>query len=226
MGSKEIKKLSIEALAVILISVIFLFGGKIVTSGQAHTRVQSGYSEMFSDVLPADTYQEIYPDNVYQAYDASGNPIGFVLDVTVDAAGDTTLHLLTGVTYDGAELTGIKHIHDEESPAPVSDTEIALIATQAVGNQIPVSLSAPSITDEDSDGTITMITGLHDGVYYADYQRVPDWRVEPLQKALQEDLYFIDEIGLKEHLSPTRSNGLVAMVKQMRVYALAYSTKH
>ena len=176
MGSKEIKKLSIEALAVILISVIFLFGGKIVTSGQAHTRVQSGYSEMFSDVLPADTYQEIYPDNlamyqglnhVYQAYDASGNPIGFVLDVTVDAAGDTTLHLLTGVTYDGAELTGIKHIHDEESPAPVSDTEIALIATQSVGNQIPVSLSAPSITDEDSDGTITMITGLHDGVYYA-----------------------------------------------------------
>ena len=39
------------------------------------------------------------------------------------------------------------------------------------------------------------------------------------------DLYFIEEIGLKEHLSPTRSNGLVAMVKQMRVYALAFSAK-
>ena len=46
------------------------------------------------------------------------------------------------------------------------------------------------------------------------------------QEILDADLYFIDEIGLKEHLSPTRSNGLVAMVKQMRVYALAYSTKH
>ena len=45
------------------------------------------------------------------------------------------------------------------------------------------------------------------------------------QEILDADLYFIDEIGLKEHLSPTRSNGLVAMVKQMRVYALAFSTK-
>ena len=45
------------------------------------------------------------------------------------------------------------------------------------------------------------------------------------QEILDANLYFIEEIGLKEHLSPTRSNGLVAMVKQMRVYALAFSTK-
>lgn len=42
---------------------------------------------------------------------------------------------------------------------------------------------------------------------------------------LSADLYFIDRIGLKEHLSPTRSNGLLAMVKQMRVYALAFKAK-
>jgi cysteine desulfuration protein SufE len=45
------------------------------------------------------------------------------------------------------------------------------------------------------------------------------------QEILDADLYFIDRIGLKEHLSPTRSNGLVAMVKQMRMYALAFQTK-
>ena len=45
------------------------------------------------------------------------------------------------------------------------------------------------------------------------------------QEILDTDLYFIEQIGLKEHLSPTRSNGLVAMVKQMRMYALAYRTK-
>jgi cysteine desulfuration protein SufE len=39
------------------------------------------------------------------------------------------------------------------------------------------------------------------------------------------DLYFIDKIGLKENLSPTRSNGLVSMVKQMKLYALAYQAK-
>ena len=45
------------------------------------------------------------------------------------------------------------------------------------------------------------------------------------QEILDADLYFIDEIGLKEHLSPTRSNGLLAMVKQMRMYALAFQAK-
>ena len=42
---------------------------------------------------------------------------------------------------------------------------------------------------------------------------------------LAADLYFIDRIGLKDHLSPTRSNGLLAMVKQMRMYALAFKAK-
>ena len=45
------------------------------------------------------------------------------------------------------------------------------------------------------------------------------------QEILDADLYFNEKIGLKEHLSPTRSNGLVAMVKQMRKYALAFRTK-
>jgi len=44
------------------------------------------------------------------------------------------------------------------------------------------------------------------------------------QEILDADLYFIDEIGLKEHLSPTRSNGLLAMVKQMRMYALVFNS--
>lgn len=42
---------------------------------------------------------------------------------------------------------------------------------------------------------------------------------------LESDLYFIKRIGLTEHLSPTRSNGLVAMVKQMRLYALAFKSR-
>ena len=45
------------------------------------------------------------------------------------------------------------------------------------------------------------------------------------KEILDAELYFIDEIGLKEHLSPPRSNGLLAMIKQMRSYALAFSVK-
>ena len=43
------------------------------------------------------------------------------------------------------------------------------------------------------------------------------------QELLENELHFIDDIGLKQHLSPTRSNGLLAMVKQIRLYAVAYS---
>ena len=42
------------------------------------------------------------------------------------------------------------------------------------------------------------------------------------QEIIDADLYFIDRIGLKDHLSPTRSNGLLAMLKQIKVYAVAF----
>ena len=45
------------------------------------------------------------------------------------------------------------------------------------------------------------------------------------QAIIDADLSFIDEIGLKEHLSPTRANGLVSMIKQLQLYAIAYKTK-
>ncbi len=45
------------------------------------------------------------------------------------------------------------------------------------------------------------------------------------EEILKSDLYFVDKIGLKEHLSPTRSNGLVSMIKKIKTYALAYSAK-
>lgn len=45
------------------------------------------------------------------------------------------------------------------------------------------------------------------------------------QEILRADLYFIESIGLREHLSPTRSNGLLSMLKQMKLYALAYQAR-
>lgn len=45
------------------------------------------------------------------------------------------------------------------------------------------------------------------------------------KEILDAELYFIDRIGLRDHLSPTRSNGLLAMVKQIKAYALAFSMK-
>lgn len=51
------------------------------------------------------------------------------------------------------------------------------------------------------------------------------WSGHTPQEILDSNLYFIEKIGLKEHLSPTRSNGLLSMVRQMRMYALAFQAK-
>jgi len=45
------------------------------------------------------------------------------------------------------------------------------------------------------------------------------------QEIIDADLFFIDQIGLQEHLSPTRSNGLLAMLKQIRMYAIVFSSQ-
>lgn len=49
---------------------------------------------------------------------------------------------------------------------------------------------------------------------------------EDPETVAKEELYFVNEIGLKEHLSPSRSNGLVSMIKQMKYYALALTSKN
>lgn len=49
---------------------------------------------------------------------------------------------------------------------------------------------------------------------------------QPASDIMNCDLYFIDRIGLKENLSPTRSNGLLAMIKKMKLYGMAYHAKH
>ena len=69
----------------------------------------------------------------------------------------------------------------------------------------------------DSDAVITkgivnLLIGLFSG-------HKPD-------EIISADMGFIDKIGLKEHLSPTRSNGLMSMIKQMKLYALAFKTKY
>jgi cysteine desulfuration protein SufE len=48
---------------------------------------------------------------------------------------------------------------------------------------------------------------------------------QPAEDIIAADISFIDKIGLKEHLSPTRSNGLMSMIKQMKLYALAFKAK-
>lgn len=108
--------------------------------------------------------------------------------------------------------------NEQESLAPQYKTEQNLIdgCQSRVWLQSDLTDDGKIIFQAESDalivkGIITLLIKVVSG-------HTPD-------EILDSELYFIEKIGLKEHLSPTRSNGLLAMVKQMRMYALAFKAK-
>ena len=80
--------------------------------------------------------------------------------------------------------------------------------------------------ERNADGTLSFKGGsdaiIVKGIVALLLKVVNGQRPQDIEKA---ELYFIDKIGLKENLTPTRSNGLLAMIKQIRLYAMAYAAK-
>ncbi len=105
---------------------------------------------------------------------------------------------------------------------PIIDPKMKVNGNLISGCQSKVWLNAEYIDgvvkySADSDAIITK--GIIALLIRVLSNRKPD-------EILNADLYFIDKIGLRQNLSPTRSNGLLAMIKQMKLYALAYKTKY
>ena len=107
--------------------------------------------------------------------------------------------------------------NEQEPLAPEYKTEQNLID----GCQSRVWLQADEVDRKiifQAESDALIVTGIISLIIQVLSGHTPD-------EILNADLYFIDKIGLKEHLSPTRSNGLLSMVKQMRMYALAFKAK-
>lgn len=79
----------------------------------------------------------------------------------------------------------------------------------------------------DFDGSVIKFTGDSDAIITKGIAALllRIFNDETTEEILNADLGFVDQLGLKEHLSPTRSNGLVSMIKQIRFYALAFQAK-
>ncbi|MDA3893162.1 MAG: SufE family protein [Salinivirgaceae bacterium] len=104
-------------------------------------------------------------------------------------------------------------------------------------NALPEDKKSPQILIKGCQSQVWLSSELKDGKIYfeADSDAIITKGIVALlirvtsglepQEIMNAELYFIDKIGLRENLSPTRSNGLVAMVKQMKMYGLAYHTK-
>ena len=114
-----------------------------------------------------------------------------------------------------------EYIIDLGKDLPLIDDEYKTDENLIVGCQSKVWLHA-----EKQDGKIQFTADadaiIAKGIIALMVQVLSD---EPAEDILQSELNFIKEIGLQEHLSPTRSNGLVAMVKQMKLYALALKNR-
>ena len=104
---------------------------------------------------------------------------------------------------------------------PMIDEKHKVDNNLIVGCQSRVWLSAEYVDGKiifkaDSDAVITK------GIAYLLIRALSG---QTPQDIIDANLDFVEKIGLKEHLSPTRSNGLLAMIKQMKLYALVYKTK-
>ena len=113
------------------------------------------------------------------------------------------------------------YIIDLGKSLPIIDEKLKTDSNLIKGCQSRVWLSA------EFDGKVINFTGDSDAVIT---KGIANLLVRTLSghtpdEILEADLSFVDKIGLKEHLSPTRSNGLVSMIKQMKLYALVYKTK-
>lgn len=113
-----------------------------------------------------------------------------------------------------------EHLISLGKELPLIEGSKKVVSNLIKGCQSQVWLSADLLNNKiefraDSDAIITK------GIIALMIRVMSDASPKEIAEA---DLYFIDKIGLKEHLSPTRSNGLVSMVKQMKMYALAFQT--
>ena len=114
-----------------------------------------------------------------------------------------------------------EHLIDFGSSLPLIDDKYKLDENLIKGCQSKVWLNTEMKDDKvifsaDSDAVITKgLVGL----------MVPVLSNQAPEAIVNADLYFIDKIGLKDHLSPNRSNGLLSMIKQMKLFALGYTLK-
>ena len=144
-----------------------------------------------------------------------------IFDATIMTIAEKEEQIINEFTLFDDWMDKYNYIIDLGKSLPIIDEKLKTDSNLIKGCQSRVWLSA------EFDGKVINFTGDSDAVIT---KGIANLLVRTLSghtpdEILDADLSFVDKIGLKEHLSPTRSNGLVSMIKQMKIYALAYKTK-
>jgi len=173
---KNVIRFTIETILMIVLSGLVIVVGILLTNNRKNERVQNEYRAEFYDVLPADTYNEVESliinrysglSEVYEGRNSSGI-VGYILKIDViDHINGMPLSLYVGVNYHTGELTGIKRASTDTNSSTITDEQIELINIQTMNEAIPVALGQTQEEAIDEALEQTRLTGLNDGVYYA-----------------------------------------------------------
>lgn len=184
MTHAQLKQFIAEAVFLLIIGAAFVIGGFFISQDKANKRMQTEYHSRFDSVLDSYSYEKVrskalndFPeiDGVYLGLNASGSPEGYVVDLTVSSGGAEELSLLIALDYESTRIVGLAlNPNDSGNAYYVSESDMELIKEKLTGRQIPIALISEEAHDDDDNSEKTVVSGLQDGVYYA--QRLFDDR--------------------------------------------------
>ena len=156
MTRAQIRRLIIDFARVLLVSVCVILLGVFLSMDKEEIRLQKTYQKNFSDILPADKYEELEHDlidttdgvnHVYIAYDSNGELIGYIADVSVKNSVNDELHSLFAVSSDGSSIIGYKRVGDELNPLKLSDEDLMTLSSQVINKPMPIPIIIPKIIE-------------------------------------------------------------------------------
>ena len=184
MTHAQLKQFIAEAVFLLIIGAAFVIGGYFISQDNANKRMQNEYHSRFDIVLDSYSYEKIkssalndFPeiDGVYLGLNASGNPEGYVVDLNVLSSDSKELSILVALDYESTRIVGLAlNPNEDENAFVVSDSDMELIKEKLIGRQIPIAFITEDSRDDDDSSEKPIISGLQDGVYYA--QRLFDDR--------------------------------------------------
>lgn len=182
MTHAQLRQFIAEAVFLLVIGAVFVIGGYFISQDNANKRMHNEYHARFDVVLDSYSYEKVkskalndFPeiDGVYIGYNASGTPEGYVIDLTVKSFDSRELSMLVALDYESTRIVGLTlNPNDSENAYVISDDDMSRISEKLIGRQIPIAFMTEDNDDDDSDKP--SISGLQDGVYYA--QRLYDDR--------------------------------------------------
>ena len=176
MNQSRMRKMIIEMIVIVVISIAAAVGGIYLSASGKEYRRQVSYKEKFVQVIPCDHYELLkspflndYKDinEVYIGYDSEGAPKGYIMDVSSTDEYGYQMHLLVGIDYESSVIKGLVKLDDTDNPAAITVPQFNELKESLMDKRIPIAFTDNAEEEQTDTQQDIVINGLHDGVYFA-----------------------------------------------------------